>query len=170
MNRARAGLAGSRLDRLAVQIGGPSASIKGQWPVLLVSLAAVFACFYALGRLVNSGAEAPVEAPASLQATKVNAAIPLALSGSSPIAGAVPVAIAPAPTRRPRARSLPSTTGLSASTFAPTLTATPVRASAPLAESKSPSAAPEAVRTKASAPSRPSSSSPSGGTAFDSSE
>ena len=40
-----------RHEWLGVRIGGPGASMKGQWPTLLVAVAVVFACFFALGRL-----------------------------------------------------------------------------------------------------------------------
>jgi hypothetical protein len=177
MSSLRYRLAGSRLDRMAVQIGGPGASLRGQWPLLLVSLAAVFACFYALGSIVDTGSSARVAAPGALPAASVDAAIPHALSGGSPTAGAVPGAIAPAPAParagKPgqRAATLPQST-------LTTITETP----APTPVPQSSAAAPQSARTEATLPSRSSSGSPSsgqraagkgtpsGGVSFDSSE
>jgi hypothetical protein len=183
MNGARNGLAGGRLDRFAVRIGGPGASLRGQWPVLVVSMAAVFACFYAIGRVVDTDSSStPVAAPSTLQAASVDAAIPHALSGGSPTAGAVPGAIAPAPpSPRPRARSLGSAAGLRAAAITPSLPTTATRTSAPISAPQSASAAPQTVSKEASLPSRssgPASSghgtatrkSSSGGVLFDSSE
>jgi hypothetical protein len=176
MSSVRYRLAGSRLDRLAVRIGGPGASLRGQWPVLLVSLAAVFACFYALGRIVNTGGPARVAAPGALQAASVDAAIPHALSGGSPTAGAVPGAIAPAPapSRSPAGAAGQSTTTLvqpTVTTLTEPATPTPERQSS------------EPTRTEATPPSRQGNgsassgqrvaagkSTPSGGVSFDSSE
>jgi hypothetical protein len=179
MSGARHGLAGARLDRLAVRIGGPGASMRGQWPLLVVSMAAVFACFYAIGRVVNTGSGATAPTPGVLQAAAVNAAIPHALSGGSPIAGAVPGAIAPPPRRVAPARSRAGTAVTLAGSFTTTTTAT--QTPAPIAAPQSSSAAPETVGKEASPPSRSSGaassghrtatrSGSSGGVSFDSSE
>jgi hypothetical protein len=176
MSSLRYRLAGNRLDRLAVQIGGPGASVRGQWPVLLVSLVAVFACFYALGRIVDTGGRARVAAPGALHAASVDAAIPHALSGGSPTAGAVPGAIAPAPAP---SRSRAGKAGQSTTTLAQPTVTTLTTTSAPAPERQSS----EAAHTEVTPPARPSNGSassgqraaagkgaPSGGVSFDSSE
>jgi hypothetical protein len=179
MSSLRYRLAGSRLDRLAVQIGGPGASLRGQWPVLLVSLAAVFACFYALGSIVDRGSSARVVAPGALPAASVDAAIPHALSGGSPTAGAVPGAIAPAPAPSPARAGKP---GQRAATLPQSTLTTVTETPAPTPVPQSSAAAPQSARTEATPPSRSSSGSPSsgqraagkgtpsGGVSFDSSE
>ena len=44
-----------RYDWLGVRIGGPGASMRGLWPVLIVALLVVFGCFFAIGRLFAGG-------------------------------------------------------------------------------------------------------------------
>jgi hypothetical protein len=84
--------------------GGPRAGMRGLWPVLVLAVLVVFACFFAIGRL-SAGGGSPLEGSSS--APVARAAIPAALRGASPIAGAVPNAIAepPPPPRKPARRS-----------------------------------------------------------------
>lgn len=87
-----------RHDWLDVRIGGPSASMKGQWPTLLAAAALVFGCFFAIGRF-SSASTSHDEPSSALRAFSGRAAIPGGLRGNSPIAGSVPSAIAPRPAR-----------------------------------------------------------------------
>jgi hypothetical protein len=86
-----------RYDWLGVRIGGPGASMRGLWPVLIVALLVVFGCFFAIGRLFAGGGS-PLEG--SSAAPVAHAAIPSALHGGSPIAGEVPNSIAEPPPQR----------------------------------------------------------------------
>lgn len=86
-----------RYDWLGVRIGGPGASMRGLWPVLIVALLVVFGCFFAIGRLFAGGGS-PLEG--SSAAPVAHAAIPSALQGGSPIAGEVPSSIAEPPPQR----------------------------------------------------------------------
>jgi hypothetical protein len=86
-----------RYDWLGVRIGGPGASMRGLWPVLIVALLVVFGCFFAIGRLLAGGGS-PLEG--SSAAPVAHAAIPSALRGGSPIAGEVPASIAEPPPQR----------------------------------------------------------------------
>jgi hypothetical protein len=184
VSTVRRALHDARYERLAVRIGGPDASMKGQWPTLLLAAVVVFACFFAIGRLGASG-PSHGEPSAALRAFSGRAAIPGALRGDSPISGSVPSAIAPKPAGSAAApsasasgqasnaqsqslaedasrASVPSTS----TQAAPVIQPAPVKASAPVTTSPEPS----------SSAGRPSSSgggahpsSPSGGS-FDSSE
>jgi len=86
-----------RYDWLGVRIGGPGASMRGLWPVLIVALLVVFGCFFAIGRLFAGGGS-PLEG--SSAAPVAHAAIPSGLQGGSPIAGEVPSSIAEPPPQR----------------------------------------------------------------------
>jgi len=86
-----------RYDWLGLRIGGPGASMRGLWPVLIVAILVVFGCFFAIGRLFVDGGS-PAES--SSAAPVAHAAIPRQLRGGSPIAGAVPSAIAEPPPQR----------------------------------------------------------------------
>jgi uncharacterized membrane protein YgcG len=114
-------------------IGGPGATLRGQWVAVALSLLAVFACFFALGRLTKSGAPSVGGASATPEGSS-RAAIPDELSGSSPVAGSVPVAVvvkprSREPTRARAARPLPiEATGASdAAATPPRAAATPQR-------------------------------------------
>jgi len=176
---------------VGVRIGGPDATMRGQWAVLSVSLVVVFACFFAIGRLRAGGSAAsPAAAPSALARPSGQPAIPTGLSGGSPIAGAVPVAIAVQP-RRP-AVAPQAKTELQTATPSQSLNGEASRSESTVSESQSssapapePEAASRPLPTKASAPSptgggsgssgqrpatRSSQSSGGGGASFDSSE
>lgn len=92
-----------RYRRIGPTIGGPEATLRGQWVALSLSLLVVFACFFAIGRLTRSGAPS-VGASAALEGSSPRAAIPDELSGESPAGGSVPVAVV----AKPRARAQPA--------------------------------------------------------------
>ncbi len=100
MNGVREALFNLRYRRLGVGIGGPGASMRGQWLALVAAMLVVFACFYAVGRFLHAGGGSGPGAPSAL-AGPGPSAIPAGLSGGSPVAGAVPVAIAVKPHPRP---------------------------------------------------------------------
>lgn len=107
MSTMRAVVNSVRAGRLNVRIGGPEATAQGQWLLLLGSMAVVFACFFAVGRMQIGGGQASGETPSELQGSPARSAIPAGLSGESPISGAVPIAIVQAsrptpPAPRPR--------------------------------------------------------------------
>jgi uncharacterized membrane protein YgcG len=84
-----------RYDWRGFRIGGPDASMRGLWPVLILVLLLVFGCFFAIGRLLAGNGGSPLEG--SSAAPLVHAAIPSGLQGGSPIAGKVPSSIAEPP-------------------------------------------------------------------------
>ncbi len=94
---------------LGPSIGGPGATVRGQWVALSLVAVVVFACFFAVGKMTTSAAPVGGGAPATLEGSSSRAAIPAGLSGGSPIAGAVPVAIVAKPRPRPRPASAPAT-------------------------------------------------------------
>ena len=57
-----------RYDWLGVRIGGPGASMRGLWPMLIVTLLVVFGCFFAIGRLLAGGGS-PLEGSSAALAT-----------------------------------------------------------------------------------------------------
>jgi hypothetical protein len=172
----------TRYEWLGVRIGGPGASMKGQWPTLLAAVVVVFACFFVIGRL-GSASPSHGEPSSALRAFSGRAAIPGGLRGDSPIAGTVPSAIAPRPVRRastPAASAnseastaLPQPLAENASRSSaqsPTVQAAPVLQPAPI-KASSPAASPQ----HGSSAGQPSSSGggthpSSGGGSFDSSE
>ena len=183
------GRIGRLSERFDVRIGGPDATIEGHWAALIVSMIVVFACFFAIGRAMHAGGSASGEAPSTRQAASDRPAIPAALEGAPPTEGAIPSAIATAAARhlreRPKPRSIPTGSALSASAPARsftgessqsttttsqsessgTETSAPVSAPAPpsrTVESRSSSPAP----AKSEAHSPP----PGGGGSFDTSE
>jgi hypothetical protein len=97
VNTVRRAVVNARYGLLDVRIGGPGASMKGQWPMLLACAALVFGCFFVIGRLGSAGPP-PSETSSALRAFSGSAAIPGALRGDSPIAGSVPSAIGTRPT------------------------------------------------------------------------
>lgn len=139
-----------RYDWLGVRIGGPGASMKGQWPTVLLAAVVVFACFFVIGRL-GSASTTHGEQSSAVRAFSRRAAIPGGLRGDSPIAGSVPSAIAPRPARSAVARAAAANNEASAArpqplaenasrSSAPSLTTQapvvqPVKASAPVAAS-----------------------------------
>jgi hypothetical protein len=87
-----------RYDWLGVRIGGPGASMRGLWPVLIVATLVVFGCFFAVGRL-SAGGGSPEQG--SSAASVARAAVPGELRGGTPIPAKVPSAIAEQPRRSP---------------------------------------------------------------------
>jgi hypothetical protein len=188
MSEMRQAIDEFRYRWLNVRIGGPDATLRGQWVVLSVSLLVVFACFFAVGRLRSGGGStSPSAAPSALVAPSGQPAVPTGLSGGSPIAGAVPVAIAVKP--RSRSASQPvASADLRAVTPAQSFTAQVARSETPAAESQPVGArreaAPEPPPAKVSAPAqnggasgssgqsptKGASQSSSGGFSFDTSE
>jgi hypothetical protein len=120
---------------IGVRIGGPDATLRGHWALLSVSLLVVFACFFAMGRLrTGSGAGSPAAAPSAAVGPSGQPAIPTGLSGGSPIAGAVPVAITVKP--RPRRAVQPaSSVNLRIATPVQSLAAEAARSKAPVSPS-----------------------------------
>jgi hypothetical protein len=169
---------------LGVRIGGADATMRGQWLLLLVSLAIVFACFFGIGRFYHAGTASSAGAPPA-QAGTSGSAIPGGLSGGSPIAGAVPVSIAvkprAQPTAQPEGESQPpvATTpqALGGEASAGEVAAPPVVAQQP---ETSPSPAPTQTATaprksqptssRRAARARPRKSQPGTGATFDTSE
>ena len=142
-----------RYHWLGVRIGGPGATLRGQGVALSVALVFVFACFFAIGRLRTGGAStSSAAAPSALVGPSGQPAVPTALSGGSPIAGAVPVAIAVRPRSRPAVRPA-STADLRAATPAQSFTAQAAHSETPPSESRSSGAPPEPSPAKASEPS-----------------
>jgi hypothetical protein len=188
VNEVRETLYNLRYRWLDVRVGGPDASMNGQWVVLSVAMVAVFACFFAIGRLGHGGGVSPAPAP-SAQLSPAQSAVPIQLSGESPIAGAVPVAIAVRP-REPTAQSPAVESARRIATPARSVTTEPSRievlsASRPASvqESQTSEAAPQLAPRRAAAPQRrpgkstparrhaaPAKSKPSTGVTFDSSE
>jgi hypothetical protein len=181
MNGVRESLFNLRYRWLGVRIGGPGASMRGQWLALAAAVLVVFACFYAVGRFLHAGGGAAPGAPSAL-AGAAPSAIPAGLSGGSPVAGAVPVAIAVKPRPRP---AVQVETNLRAVARVPTFSAE-ASVGSPSSEQQSPSVASEepsseapAVETSkpsrhkgesASARRRARGSQPSGRVTFDTSE
>jgi hypothetical protein len=182
MNTVRNALDTVRYNWLGASIGGPDASMGGQWLVLIVSAALVFGCFFALGRYRSSGSPQG-GGSAALPVFSERAAIPGALRGGSPAAGAVPTAIATPPPPQPVVRRA-NAESVRAAEAAQLFAAEATRASAPsTAVPVETAPAPQPVPTEAKTPSRsgagshaakPRSSSrgggSSGGGSFDSSE
>jgi hypothetical protein len=136
MSRAREAIDDLRYRWLGVHIGGPDATLRGQWAAVSLSLVLVFACFFAIGRLrAGGGGASPAATPAALVSPAGQSAIPTGLSGGSPIAGAVPVAIAVRP--RPRLVLAPaSSPGLAAATPSPSFTGETARSESSASESQ----------------------------------
>lgn len=156
MSEMRQAIDEFRYRWLNVRIGGPDATLRGQWIVLSVSLLVVFACFFAVGRLrAGGGSTSPSAAPSALVGPSGQPAVPTGLSGGSPIAGAVPVAIAVRPRFRPAVRPA-SSADLRAATPAQSFTAQAAHSETPPSESRSsgapPEPAPEPSPAKAPAP------------------
>jgi hypothetical protein len=153
MNTVRRAVVNARYDWLGgVRIGGPGASMKGQWPTLLVAAAVVFACFFVVGRL-GSASSPHGETSSALRAFSGHAAIPGGLRGDSPIAGSVPSAIGARPSpvvapaavaasgrsragtpAQPLAGSATQAVAPSVTQAAPVVKAVPVQAPAPSAQ------------------------------------
>jgi hypothetical protein len=187
MSTMRQAIDNLRYRWLDIRIGGPDATLRGQWVVVSLSLVLVFACFFAIGRFrAGGGASSPAAAPSALAGASGRAAIPAGLSGGSPIAGAVPVAIAVKP-RRPTVQP-ESSAELQTSTSAQSFSAETARSESPESEAQSssepaPEPAPTPVPTRVSTPPQGGGGSassgnraakggsrPSGGGSFDSSE
>jgi hypothetical protein len=85
-------------DWRGLRIGGPEASMRGLWPVLILAALLVFGCFFAIGRVFAGNGGSPIERTSAPPVA--HAAIPSGLQGGSPIAGAVPSSIAEPPRQR----------------------------------------------------------------------
>jgi hypothetical protein len=96
VNTVRRAVETARYDWFSVRVGGPGASMRGQWPTVLIAAVLVFGCFFAIGRVGRASAPHG-EASSALRAFSRQAAIPGALNGKSPIAGSVPSEIAGRP-------------------------------------------------------------------------
>jgi hypothetical protein len=153
VSAVRRAVVNMRYESLGVRIGGPGASMKGQWPMVLLAAVVVFACFFAIGRLGSAGTSHS-ESSAALRAFSGRAAIPGGLRGDSPIAGSVPSAIAPQPARsaaapaasasgeastatqpQPLAENARTSSPGSTTQAAPVLESAPVKTSTPVAPS-----------------------------------
>jgi uncharacterized membrane protein YgcG len=153
---------------LSLPIGGPGATVRGRWTALLLSTLVVFACFFALGRITtSSGRQVDVSPPAALEGSAARAAIPVGLSGASPAAGAVPVAIVakPSPTPRPAQRSVARPLPVEAPTVSTAAPPPATVASPERAPNVTPTPAPTVTSTPAPKPSESSSGSSSKGSA-----
>jgi hypothetical protein len=142
MNGVREALFNLRYQRLGVRIGGPEASMRGQWLALAAAIVVVFACFFAIGRFLHSGGGSGPAAPSALAGAGPSA-IPAGLSGGSPVAGAVPVAIAVKPRPRPAVQIAPAETNLRAVAHVQTFSAEASEGSLGSGEQESSSAAGE---------------------------
>jgi hypothetical protein len=167
------------------RVGGPGAAMSGQWVILSLLMLVVFGGFFAVGRLMHThtSSAAAVAAAPSTQAGPGPSAIPVELSGGSPIAGAVPAAIAVRPRPRPVVRRASEERRRSA-TPAGSFGSETAGGEAPTSESQAATApAPEATPapSKATAPARQGGGSgqngssgggsrPSGAVTFDSSQ
>jgi hypothetical protein len=184
MNGLREALFNLRYRRLGVRVGGPGASMRGQWLALAVAMLVVFACFYAVGRFLHAGGGSGPGAPSALAGAGPSA-IPAGLSGGSPVAGAVPVAIAVKPHPHPAVQAAPVETNLRAVARVQTFSSEASVSSLSSGEQQSSSVSSEEPRSEsppaeASKPSRhkgesasarrPAKSQPSGPVTFDTSE
>jgi hypothetical protein len=94
-----------RHDWLGVRFGGPGATMRGSWPVLIAAMLVVFGCSFAIG-LLSAGNGSSKQGSAAALVTR--AALPGKLGGDTPIPAGVPSAIAQPPRRsvaRPRTTS-----------------------------------------------------------------
>jgi hypothetical protein len=166
MNTVRRAVVNVRYEWLGVRIGGPGASVKGQWPALLAAALVVFACFFAIGRLSLPSAPRG-ETSSALRAFSKDAAIPGGLHGESPIAGTVPDAIAAQPSRSAVAPNASTPVGSSTTAVTQPLAENASRTLAPSVTTQAPPSveptpAPAGPSPKHSA-SAPRPTSPSGG-------
>jgi hypothetical protein len=184
VNAVRNAVNSVRYEWLGARIGGPDASIRGQWLTLIASAVFVFACFFAIGHVRAGGGSSGGGSSAS-PAYAAEAPIPEGLRGGSPIAGAVPSAIATPPRPQPvKVAAAPAGGGAPAAP-AQLLAAEARQAFAPRVEPRAasvPQAAPQPTPSEAPAPSGGHSGSAgkgsgggstggqSGGGSFDSSE
>jgi hypothetical protein len=168
LSGVREALYNLRYRWLDVRVGGPEASMSGQWVVLSVAMLVVFACFFAIGRLGHAGGASLAAAP-SAQPSPGQSAVPAQLSGGSPIAGAVPVAIAVRPSAQPTAQSAPvestpltATAARSVTTEAARIEVLSASRPASVQESQTSEASPQSAPARSAAPQRqPDKSAPS---------
>jgi len=85
-----------RYDWLGVRVGGPGATMRGSWPVLIVAMLVVFGCFFVIG-LLSAGNGSSKQG--SWAAPVARAPVPGKLGGEAPIPAGVPSAIAQPPRR-----------------------------------------------------------------------
>ncbi|HLB21169.1 MAG TPA: hypothetical protein VK605_03625 [Solirubrobacteraceae bacterium] len=185
MNGVREAFYNMRYRWPGERVGGPGAAMRGQWVILSLSMLVVFAGSFAVGRVINTHTSSAVTGAAApfTQAGPGPNAIPVGLSGDSPIAGAVPAAVAVRPRPRPIARRASEPHGRSGTSAGP-LGSQTAGGEAPTSESQ-PATAPAPETTpapsKAPAPAQHSGGSgqngsagggsrPSGAVTFDSSQ
>jgi hypothetical protein len=167
------------------RVGGPGAAMRGQWAILSLLMLVVFGGFFAVGRLMHTHTgSATVAAAPSTQAGPGPRAIPVRLSGGSPIAGGVPAAIALRPRPRPIARRATEERPRSATTAGssgPETAGGEATSESQTATAPAPEPAPEPAPAPSKAPAQRSGGSgqngsagggsrPSGGVTFDSSQ
>jgi len=158
-------MSSARIERDRLGVGRAGARVDRAVPIAAASVCAVFACFFAIGRAMDTRGASRAEAPSSLPTASVRAAIPVRLSDAAPIEipSAAPAAAGVRP-RRPSA-PLPASTRVAS---APARASSPVRAAAteaPSASREAPRAAPPPSQPAPSvSPARePAPSSPAGG-------
>jgi hypothetical protein len=83
-------------DWLGVRVGGPGATMRGSWPVLIAAMLVVFGCFFLIGLLSTGNGSSKQSSSA---APVARAAVPGKLGGETPIPAGVPNAIAQPPRR-----------------------------------------------------------------------
>jgi uncharacterized membrane protein YgcG len=153
MNTVRNAVDTVRYNWLGASIGGPDAGMRGQWLTLVVSAVFVFGCFFALGHF-RSGGSPQGGGSVALPVFSERAAIPGALRGGSPAAGAVPTAIATPPPPQPVVRRS-NAESVRAAEAAQLFAAEATRASAPRTTVPVETApAPQPVPTEAKTPTR----------------
>jgi len=94
-----------RYDWLGVRVGGPGATMRGSWPMLIAAMLVVFGCFFLIG-LLSAGNGSSKQG--SWAAPVTRAAVPGKLGGEAPIPAGVPSAIAQP---QPRSATPARTTG-----------------------------------------------------------
>jgi hypothetical protein len=97
------------LERRRIRTGRAAAFISPRGPLVVVSVAVVFACFFAIGRATDSGSAAPTES-SSLPAASLRVAIPVHLSAVPAIEALL---AAPRLTPAPSSSQPPSTPAFS---------------------------------------------------------
>jgi trimeric autotransporter adhesin len=144
MTAVRHAMSTLRYRWLDVRIGGPAATMRGQWRVVIGATLLVFGCFFAIGRLSSTSGSAQISATAT-EAPSSRPAVPAGLSGGPPTAGAVPTAIIARPTPAPSATK-------AAADASPTTTVVPSAVQPTTLTQSTPRAAPVSSPTPANKP------------------
>lgn len=161
MSTPRSNLEVVRYDWLGVRIGGPGATMRGLWPVLIGAVVVVFGCFFAIGRL-SAGGGSPKQG--SSAAPVARAAVPGELRGGTPIPAKVPNAIAEPPPRNPApARNTEAVRATAPFALAGGTTTTTTSAGSQTEAPPAQEAVPTQASTQASGGGAPSSGGSSGG-------